>query len=152
MESRFRAGHPFYKFVGLCCLLLVLVCLIGQENESPEEELERLLTSPRSRVLLKPKSKSTSKPQQYYVKTSKCQIPYVDPFNAEVMEIYKPQTLVTCSNETDLISTEYNSRLKRYVLHIDEEVAQQLLNFTESEYNCFYREIKYGKKADTYDK
>ncbi|KAH8333614.1 hypothetical protein KR059_001201 [Drosophila kikkawai] len=149
MESRFRTSHPGAKLLGLCCLLLVLVYFMHFEGESSEDEMKRSSTSPRSRVPLQPRWKSQI--QQNFVKSSKCYIPYVDPFNAEVMEIYQPQILVTCTNETDLISTEYSSLLQRYVLHIDEEVAHQLMNFSESEFNCFYREIKYGKKVDNYD-
>ncbi|XP_017057378.2 LOW QUALITY PROTEIN: uncharacterized protein LOC108098753 [Drosophila ficusphila] len=146
MESRFRANHPLYKFFALCCFLLVVVFLMQRSNVSMDEELNQLPKVTRSEILSKPK------PQQYYVKTSKCQIPYVDPFNSEVMEFYKPESLVTCSNQSDLIWTDYNERLKSHVLHIDEEVALQLLNFTDAEFNCFYREISYGSKADTYDK
>ncbi|XP_016973823.1 uncharacterized protein LOC108040749 [Drosophila rhopaloa] len=143
MESKFRASHPLYKFLGVCCFLLVIVFLINQANVSLE--LRELPQSTRPRILAKPR------PQQYYVKTPKCQIPYVNPFNVDVMKIFDPQELVTCSNETDLIATEYNEKLKRHVLHIDDEVALQLLNFTNAEYNCFYQEIKYGHQADTYD-
>ncbi|KAH8255827.1 hypothetical protein KR038_011296 [Drosophila bunnanda] len=147
MESRFRTGHPLYKLLGLCCLLLVLVCFIRFGSERSEDEFKPLTAASRSQVF--PRTKA--KPQEYFVNTSNCYIPYVDPFNTEVMEIYQPQILITCSNETDLISTEYNSRLQRYILRIDEEVARQLMNFTESEYNCFYREIMYGSRVDNYD-
>ncbi|KAH8410268.1 hypothetical protein KR009_010272 [Drosophila setifemur] len=146
MESRFRAGHPLYKVLAFCCFLVTLVYLIDRHSNSSEEHIDRSPPTLSSRIVVKPK------PQQFFVKTSKCQIPYVDPFNAEAMQVYKPETLVTCTNESDLISTEYDPRLQRYVLHIDEEVALQLLNFTDAEFNCFYREVNYGSQADTYDK
>ncbi|KAH8353101.1 hypothetical protein KR084_008874 [Drosophila pseudotakahashii] len=139
MKSRFRANYPLYKFLGL----LIFAFIILRSSISWDTNLER---SSKNIILEIP-----SKPQQYYVKTSKCRIPYVDPFNDEVMQIYKPQTLVTCSNETDLITTEYNERIKRHVLHIDDKVALELLNYTDAEYNCFYQEIEYGNQADTYD-
>ncbi|KAH8245069.1 hypothetical protein KR032_004425 [Drosophila birchii] len=149
MESLFRNGHSIYKLLGLCCLLLVLVYLIHTDSECSEDKLRQLSISSRSRDLLRPRTKPQM--QQFFVNTSECCIPYVDPFNEEVMEIYQPEVLVTCSNESDLIFTEYSTLLQQYVLHIDEEVAQQLMNFTESEYNCFYREIMYGERVDNYD-
>ncbi|EDV94064.1 GH25084 [Drosophila grimshawi] len=88
---------------------------------------------------------------KYFVHTSKCRIPYIDPFSPEVMEIYSPRTFIPCSNESDLVSALYDASLKRYVLHINEQVAQKLLNSSDQEYNCFYREIQLGKETETYD-
>ncbi|KAH8353218.1 hypothetical protein KR084_009684 [Drosophila pseudotakahashii] len=146
MKSRFGVNHWLYKFLGLCCFLIIVVYLTQQASFSSDTSFKRFRQTWRWRTLAKPQL------QQYYVNTSKCQIRYVDPFNDEVMEIYKPQTLVTCSNETDLITTIYNERRKRHYLHINDEVALRLQNFRDMEYHCFYREIKYGSKADTYDK
>ncbi|XP_017076103.2 uncharacterized protein LOC108111215 isoform X3 [Drosophila eugracilis] len=145
MESQFRFTHPLYKILGMLYLLIIVGYLLLRSNNLSYSDVKLVSKTTRSRVSLKPEL------QKYFVKTSKCQIPFVDPFNDEVMKIYKPQTLVRCSNESDLIWTEYNKNIKRHVLHIDDEVAFKLLNNTESEYNCFYQEIKYGNSADTYD-
>lgn len=147
MELRICSSYSLYKFLALCCFLTIVLFLIYSSNTSSNTNHDLYPPTTRfSRVSVK------AEPQKFFVKTSKCHIPYVDPFNDEAMELYKPQTLITCSNETDLISTTYNEIIKRHILHIDDEVAQKLLNFTDKDYNCFYREIKYGKIADTYDK
>ncbi|XP_017006332.2 uncharacterized protein [Drosophila takahashii] len=149
MESRIHTYQWVYKFLGLCYFLIAVVFVIYGSNVSWSTKIKQIRNPNLSRIS---ESEDKPEPQLYYLKTSKCHIPYVDPFNDEVMEIYKPQTLITCSNETDLILTEYNASIKRHVLHIDEKVALKLLNFTEAEYNCFYREIKYGDQAETFDK
>ncbi|KAH8260297.1 hypothetical protein KR026_009052 [Drosophila bipectinata] len=139
MESRLRATHPLYKVIVLCGFLGFLVYLTQLNNEFSDLELKESVPLPKET-------------QKYYVKTSKCHIPYVDPFTSEVMEFYSPETLVTCANDSDLVSTEYNPKIQRYILRIDEEVAMDLMNNTDVEYNCFYREVEYGSEADTFDK
>ncbi|XP_033249256.1 uncharacterized protein LOC108164011 [Drosophila miranda] len=147
MDSRFRAAHPLYKwFFGFCILLLIFVFSNRFPNELPNEKNANTV-SLLSRIV-----NATLTPQKYFVKTAQCHIPFVDPFNEEVMKIYKPQTFVVCSNESDLVTSAYDSQRQRYVLHINQQVAQQLLNFTDAEYNCFYEEISYGQHVDTYDK
>ncbi|XP_039502007.1 uncharacterized protein LOC120458431 [Drosophila santomea] len=146
MEIRICYTHSLYKIIALCCFLTIALCLLYLLNTSSNKGNK--VYPPTTRVSRVSKK---SGPQKYYVKTSKCHIPFVDPFNDEAMEVYKPKTLITCSSETDLISTKYNKVIKRHVLHIDDEVAQKLLNFTDTEYNCFYREIQYGNCVDTYD-
>lgn len=88
---------------------------------------------------------------KYFLHTSQCMIPYVDPFSAEVMKIYKPPKFIPCSNESDLVSAKFDAKLKRYVLNINENVARQLLNSSDMEFNCFYRVIKLGGNVETYD-
>nr|XP_043068645.1 uncharacterized protein LOC108124262 [Drosophila bipectinata] len=156
MESRLRATHPLYKVFAFCCFLGFMVYLIQRRSDFSNLELTEPIRLPTTHgsglkevdlpVEENPKTK------KFFVKTSKCEIPYVDPFSAEVMEFYKPQTLVKCTNDSDLVSTEYNPKIQRYILRIDEEVAMDLLNHTDVEYNCFYREVEYGSEADTFDK
>ncbi|KAH8329052.1 hypothetical protein KR074_002639 [Drosophila pseudoananassae] len=156
MESRLRATHPLYKVFAFCCFLGFLVYLIERRGDYSNLELtEPIRLSTTHGSALKEVNlpvEENPKTKKFFVKTSKCEIPYVDPFSEEVMEFYKPQTLVKCTNDSDLVSTEYNSKIQRYILRIDEEVAMELLNHTNVEYNCFYREVEYGSEADTFDK
>ncbi|XP_017096905.2 uncharacterized protein [Drosophila bipectinata] len=163
MESRLRATHyklfafkPLYKLFAIWCILGFLVYFILRRSDYSNLEVIESIRLPTTRGLgLKEDNlpgEENPKTQKFFVKTSKCRIPYVDPFTAEVMEIYKPETLVTCTNDSDLVSTEYNPKIQRYVLRIDEEVAMELLNHTNVEYNCFYKEVEYGSEADTFDK
>ncbi|XP_022230852.2 uncharacterized protein LOC111079843 [Drosophila obscura] len=148
MDSRFRAAHPLYKWLlGFCLLLIIFVCAIPMGNQLPDVRKEKTVS-----MLTRIVNVATPQPQQYFVRTAQCHIPFVDPFSEDLMKIYKPQTFVTCSNESDLVTTTYDALQLRYVLHINEQVAQQLLNSTAEEYNCFYEEISYGQQIDTYDK
>ncbi|ALC40036.1 CG18088 [Drosophila busckii] len=90
--------------------------------------------------------------QKYFMKTSKCVIPYIEPYNEEVMKIYSPREFIPCSNESELVSPFYDESRKRYVLHINENVAQELLSTIKPEFNCFYREIVHGLETESYDK
>lgn len=67
------------------------------------------------------------------------------------MKIYKPPKFTPCSNESDLVSAKFDEKLERYVLHINEDVARQLLNSSDKEFNCFYRVVKLGANVETYD-
>lgn len=90
--------------------------------------------------------------ERFYVNTAKCRMPYVEPFNAEVMKVYKPMTFVSCTNKSDLVTVHYDSVFNQYVLHINEEVIHKE---TQSEGNaiaCFYQKIIYGRKVDVYDR
>ncbi|KAH8282716.1 hypothetical protein KR054_009295 [Drosophila jambulina] len=76
-------------------------------------------------------------------------MPYVKPFNAEVMKVYKPMPFMPCTNESDLITVHYDSFYNQYVLHINEEVIHEKVG--EKAIACFYQKIIYGRKTDLYD-
>ncbi|KAM8706165.1 hypothetical protein ACLKA7_010446 [Drosophila subpalustris] len=87
----------------------------------------------------------------YYVENSKCRIPFIDPFAAEVMDHYKPEVFETCSNESDLVRPIFDITRTRYVLHINETLAAQKLNSSDVEYNCYYQEITRNVNHDSYN-
>ncbi|KAH8255824.1 hypothetical protein KR038_011297, partial [Drosophila bunnanda] len=87
--------------------------------------------------------------KRYYVNSAKCQMPYVDPFNAEAMKVYKPMSFVPCTNESDLITVHYDSLYKRYVLRINQEVIHEQVG--EKAIACFYQKIIYGRHVDVFD-
>ncbi|XP_034485911.1 uncharacterized protein LOC117790542 [Drosophila innubila] len=97
------------------------------------------------------KEEDTEKPSLYYVENSKCKIPFIDPFAAEVMEDYKPEVFETCSNESDLVRPIFDMNRKRYVLHINETLAAEKLNSSDIEYNCYYQEITRKANHDSYN-
>ncbi|XP_017145506.1 uncharacterized protein LOC108157818 [Drosophila miranda] len=163
MGSGFR---PIYKWIVFCCFFAIcLVFLPQQKSDGP---------SPKFRA---PQAVTTSLDDSedandsnafqsdgtdgidvsdvtalplYFVESSKCKIPYVDPFGADAMAIYKPMVYEPCSNDTALVTPIYDVIRRRYVLHINETLASQLLNSSEIEYNCYYQEIK-GSSSDGYD-
>ncbi|KAH8410269.1 hypothetical protein KR009_010271 [Drosophila setifemur] len=90
--------------------------------------------------------------ESFYVNSARCQIPFVEPFNDEVMEVYKPMQFIPCTNQSDLITVHYDKFLNRYVLHVNEEVIHEMLQSTEQPFACYYQKIIYGRKADLYDR
>lgn len=89
---------------------------------------------------------------QFYVNSGRCQMPYVNPFNAEVMKVYKPFKFIPCTNESDLVTVHYDEFIKKYFLHINEEVVHQMIKLNENAVSCFYQKIIYGQHADVYDR
>ncbi|KAH8317387.1 hypothetical protein KR067_001603 [Drosophila pandora] len=88
---------------------------------------------------------------QFYVNSGRCQMPYVNPFNAEVMKVYKPLKFIPCTNESDLVTVHYDEFIKKYFLHINEEVVHQMIQLNNDAVSCFYQKIIYGQQADVYD-
>ncbi|KAH8403015.1 hypothetical protein KR222_003146 [Zaprionus bogoriensis] len=152
------ASHSFVtratllKWFVFCLIVVVFFNSLHTPTERIEAT-ERIDQTEHSEIVTLTPVTNTSKPieRKYFVNTSKCKIPYIDPFSADAMKIFSPRTFIPCSNESELVSSLFDENLKRYVLHINEQVAHKLLNSSEREYNCFYREIQYGKETETYD-
>ncbi|XP_043641017.1 uncharacterized protein LOC122611774 isoform X1 [Drosophila teissieri] len=89
--------------------------------------------------------------KRFYVKSGKCEMRYVDPFNAEFLKINRPKQFIPCTNESDLVSAHYDKILHQYVLHINEEVLHELSGSKTNDFACFYQKIIYGQSADHYD-
>ncbi|EDW81497.2 uncharacterized protein Dwil_GK12100 [Drosophila willistoni] len=107
---------------------------VGEVEESEEQEVTKVRTLP-----------------LYYVDSSKCKIPYVDPFGPDTLAVYTPMKFETCSNETALVTPIFNHNMKRYVLHINETLATILLNSSDIDYNCYYLEIVRDQAHDSYN-
>ncbi|XP_002036289.2 LOW QUALITY PROTEIN: uncharacterized protein LOC6611766 [Drosophila sechellia] len=76
--------------------------------------------------------------KRFYVNSSKCQMVYVEPFNAEFTKVYTPKNFTRCSNQNDLVTGHFDSILKQYVLHVDEQVLHKL---SQSESNDFIYKV-----------
>ncbi|XP_017860226.1 PREDICTED: uncharacterized protein LOC108611897 [Drosophila arizonae] len=157
MSARIAGKHFLYKW--FLCLILVIIALKFLSSRNAEDnQISRIsinITNERNMNVITTPLIPYSVPHvelpKYFLHTSQCMIPYVDPFSAEVMKIYKPPKFIPCSNESDLVSAKFDTKLKRYVLNINENVARQLLNSSDMEFNCFYRVIKLGANVETYD-
>lgn len=90
--------------------------------------------------------------KRFYVNSSNCQMAYVEPFNAEFTKLYTPKNFTRCSNQSDLVTVHFDSILKQYVLHVDEEVLHKLSQSKSNDFACFYQNITYGQSADHYDR
>lgn len=86
-------------------------------------------------------------PIDYFVLTSECRIPYVDPFSSEVLDIFDPRkfSYLNCTNDVALIQQMYQNETQQYKLHMNlsamEEVSKANAINIEDMY-CCYREIK----------
>jgi len=141
----------WFIFCVIFVIFLVLYTPIWSDDNNPKN---RGQTSPGFANLTPGenlKSATKAKYHKYFVHTSKCMIPYIDPFSEGAMKQYSPRTFIPCSNDSELVSFLYDVNLKRYLLHINEPVAHKLLNSTDKQFNCFYREILHGQEAETYD-
>ncbi|XP_068151714.1 uncharacterized protein [Drosophila tropicalis] len=78
---------------------------------------------------------------KFYVYTSKCKIPYVDPFTNDSID--QPIPLNSCANESDLFNVHFDTQSKRYIIHVDTQVALTIYS-NYSDYGCTYQEIKRG--------
>ncbi|XP_043647363.1 uncharacterized protein LOC122616117 [Drosophila teissieri] len=90
--------------------------------------------------------------KRFYVNSSKCQMPYVEPFNTEFTKLYTAKNFTPCSNQSDLITVHFDSILKHYVLHVNKEVLHKLSQSNINDFACFYQNIIYGQSADHYDR
>lgn len=168
-----------YKCVGFCFFVLIIISVLPNYNlrdyGTKNSELEKDLTENTTRINLHSKliqekkdlventirhndsfdfanlEDMDSASSLYFVESSKCKIPYVDPFDAEVSAIYKPLVFESCSNDSGLVTPVYNKVSRHYVLHINETLAAQILNSSSIEYNCFYQEVIRNSNRDGYD-
>uniref|UniRef100_A0A1A9WJQ3 Uncharacterized protein n=1 Tax=Glossina brevipalpis TaxID=37001 RepID=A0A1A9WJQ3_9MUSC len=80
----------------------------------------------------------------YFINTSKCHIPYVNPLSPEVLKFYKPEYITGCSKEKRLINLLYNNITNRYILHIDMKAIPGYGSNTtlgDDVLRCCYQEI-----------
>ncbi|KAH8353219.1 hypothetical protein KR084_009687, partial [Drosophila pseudotakahashii] len=80
---------------------------------------------------------------RYFVSSSKCSMPYVDPFSSEALAILQPVKYKTCSNESDLFMLKYDIKLQQYRLLVDTAVLSEL-SHPKHKISCNYREIDEG--------
>ncbi|KAL7739163.1 hypothetical protein ACLKA6_010384 [Drosophila palustris] len=149
MGFRVSTGHFSIKLFAFCVILVIF--LIAYLTNW--DDYTRIKPTVGGFAYPAPGGNSTRDTllNKYFVHTSKCMIPYIDPFTDGAMKIYSPRKFIPCSNDSALVSALYDGNLRRYVLHINEPVAHKLLNSTDKQFNCFYREILHGQEADTYD-
>lgn len=153
MGARLATGHLLFKWFFFCLILIIIFMLYAPYKNIEIEPTMRSKTEVVSAIPTPNLAKSLPKIEvpKHFVHTSQCMIPYINPFSAEALKIYTPRKFIPCSNDSELVSALYDVNRQRYVLHINEPVAKKLLNSSEREFNCFYREIQHGEKAETYD-
>lgn len=86
--------------------------------------------------------------QKYFINTSHCHIPFVDPFSPEIHKMFKPHRSTDCSKEQPIITASFNESLAQYILHINHKVAESLRKYNskiakpiEEDLLCCYQEV-----------
>ncbi|KAH8385595.1 hypothetical protein KR200_002693 [Drosophila serrata] len=152
---------PLLKWLGLCLIATILIlCLAGQRANTDYREytLRKAVTNIDSDSTIADFTSAEKDIEvdvvlpQFFVKTAKCQIPYVNPFEDDAMAIFHRDTFEPCTNESALVTPIYDVSRQRYVLIINETLATRLLNSRGGEYNCYYQEITRDRDHDSYDK
>lgn len=134
-----------YKWIVGCLVIFVFFCYISYQSSY-------IINDPQSKtkvISVEMATVLTPKPM-YYVESKNCKIPFIDPFAAEALAVYEPKTFQTCSNQSDLVTTIFNSTSKRYILNINTSVAAEVLNSSDIEFNCFYQEVIRQVEHDSY--
>ncbi|KAH8255738.1 hypothetical protein KR038_009486, partial [Drosophila bunnanda] len=86
--------------------------------------------------------------QQYYVNSSVCKMPYVDPFTSDVMKEFEKHNLTFCTKDKDIVTSIYDFEKHQYRLHINEDVARSTLNTKRNAtLECVYQEISRNNSA-----
>nr|XP_017006266.2 uncharacterized protein LOC108063629 [Drosophila takahashii] len=80
---------------------------------------------------------------RYFVSSSKCSMPFVDPFSSEALAILQPVKFKTCTNESDLFMLKYDMKLQQYRLRVNSAVLSEL-SHSKNKISCKYREIDDG--------
>ncbi|XP_037814750.1 uncharacterized protein LOC119605609 [Lucilia sericata] len=92
-------------------------------------------------------SSPTNELKKYFINTSHCHIPYVDPFTSDVRKIFKPQHSTGCTKDQPIIRASFNELDYQYHLHINYTIAEELRKDTnksnpiEEDVLCCYQEI-----------
>ncbi|XP_023308109.2 uncharacterized protein LOC111689875 [Lucilia cuprina] len=96
---------------------------------------------------VKPSSPTNESNKKFFINTSQCHIPYVDPFTSDVRKIFKPQHSTGCTKDQPIISVSFNEFDYHYHLNINYTIAEELrkdtnkLNPIEADVLCCYQEI-----------
>ncbi|XP_017487841.1 PREDICTED: uncharacterized protein LOC108376165 [Rhagoletis zephyria] len=95
--------------------------------------------------------------KKYFINTSQCRVPYVDPFEEGVKKIFNPKKFkyTNCTNDEALITSNYQLNIRQYFLHMNMpaiERAAKNRNASASDIRCCYRQIvRFRDNDDAYN-
>ncbi|XP_053945263.1 uncharacterized protein LOC128854859 [Anastrepha ludens] len=92
------------------------------------------------------KTKVVQPPAKYFIYTSQCHVPYVDPFGEGVLKLFNPKKFkyTDCTKDEAFITTNYQLNARQYFLHMNFpaiERAVKVLNASVTNVSCCYRQI-----------
>uniref|UniRef100_A0A1I8PE49 Uncharacterized protein n=1 Tax=Stomoxys calcitrans TaxID=35570 RepID=A0A1I8PE49_STOCA len=93
------------------------------------------------------KKKKQGTQRKFYINTSRCHMPYVNPFTPEARKLFKPSHSTGCTKDKAIVSVRYDDLNRQYLLHIDYAVAMTLVKKATKEtivddLRCCYRQIE----------
>lgn len=101
---------------------------------------------------------SSKDDKKYFINTSKCHIPFVEPFTPEIRKIFKPQHSTGCTTDQPIVTSSFNEHESRYILHINFTIAERLRKrsksskLIEEDLSCCYQEIVRSGSGSNVDK
>uniref|UniRef100_A0A034VB08 Uncharacterized protein n=1 Tax=Bactrocera dorsalis TaxID=27457 RepID=A0A034VB08_BACDO len=92
------------------------------------------------------KHNETRSQYEYFIHTSQCRVPYVEPFAENVLKIFNPlkYKYTNCTKDEAFITSIYQLNARQYFLHMNmENIARAVkpLNATAMDVRCCYRQI-----------
>ncbi|KAH8352799.1 hypothetical protein KR084_006404 [Drosophila pseudotakahashii] len=79
---------------------------------------------------------------KYYVNSSVCHMPAVNPFTWDTMSEFHRKEMKQCHNDSDMVTSEFDFETHQYRLHIHEHLARPILKTKgRATMKCEYREI-----------
>ncbi|XP_061386706.1 uncharacterized protein LOC133321637 [Musca vetustissima] len=96
-------------------------------------------------------------PRKFYINTSRCHMPYVDPFTPQILKMFKPSHTTGCTKDEPIVTVHFDDTNEVYRLQTNYSVAQQFIKHATSEtivddLRCCYRHIERsgsGASADS---
>nr|XP_017019133.1 uncharacterized protein LOC108072478 [Drosophila kikkawai] len=93
--------------------------------------------------------------QQYYVNSSVCKMPYVDPFARKLMRKFQRDKLKLCHKDKGIVRSVFDYEMQQYRLQINENVARPMLETRKNAtLECVYQKVLRNNTAkepdDTY--
>lgn len=94
---------------------------------------------------------------EYFIHTSQCRIPYVDPFGESVLKIFNPQKYkyTNCTKDEAFITSKYQLNARQYFLHMNMDAIERAvkpLNVSATDVRCCYRQIVRAGSGGSADK
>ncbi|XP_050316765.1 uncharacterized protein LOC126750949 [Bactrocera neohumeralis] len=91
-------------------------------------------------------SSPTQELQKYFIYTSQCRVPFVDPFEKGVSELFNRRDFnyTNCANDESFITINSQLNARQYFLHMNVEAIERAvkpLNASAADVGCCYRQI-----------
>ncbi|XP_073815816.1 uncharacterized protein [Musca autumnalis] len=88
-----------------------------------------------------------NQPRKFYINTSRCHMPYVDPFTPAIVKMFHPTLTTGCTKDEPIVTVHFDDNNKVYQLRTNYTVAQKLIKKATAktivdDLRCCYRQIE----------